>query len=249
MQMIQKPIVFEDNTIYTIAFWNRMNELMMNPRALLTQTLITLSLTLVFLTTSYSEPNNLGLLTQKIKNYHDSGLYQQELTQSIEKAHKYVIEQALANKDKKLALVLDIDETSLSNYDKIAKYNFHASSKQIHKDILAGDSPVIQPMLSLYNDAIKHGVKVFFVTGRGESELEATQKNLTNAGYNNWSGLYVRPNQYAEPSIIAFKSKTREDISKKGYFIIASIGDQYSDIKGGYAQKGFKLPNPFYYLP
>ena len=222
---------------------------MTKAHTLLTKTLITLSLSLAYLTPSYSEPGNLGLLTQQIKTYHDSGLYQQELTKAIEKAHEYVIEQADANKGKPLALVLDIDETSLSNYDKIAKYNFHASSKQIHKDILAGDSPVIQPMLSLYNDAVKHGVKVFFVTGRSESELEATQKNLTSAGYSNWAGLYVRPTQYAEPSIISFKSKAREEISKKGYLVIATIGDQYSDIKGGFAQKGFKLPNPFYYLP
>jgi len=35
----------------------------------------------------------------------------------------------------------------------------------------------------------------------------------------------------------------------QGYDILLTIGDQYSDLKGGYADKGFKLPNPMYYLP
>jgi hypothetical protein len=27
------------------------------------------------------------------------------------------------------------------------------------------------------------------------------------------------------------------------------LGDQNSDLTGGYAERGFKLPNPYYYLP
>jgi len=35
----------------------------------------------------------------------------------------------------------------------------------------------------------------------------------------------------------------------KGYTIIANIGDQYSDLVGGYAEGEFKLPDPMYYIP
>ena len=31
--------------------------------------------------------------------------------------------------------------------------------------------------------------------------------------------------------------------------IIASVGDQWSDLDGGYAERVFKLPNPFYFIP
>ena len=34
-----------------------------------------------------------------------------------------------------------------------------------------------------------------------------------------------------------------------GFTIILSVGDQESDLKGGYAERTFKLPNPVYYLP
>lgn len=217
------------------------------------RTLVALSITFVFSVTSFSEPPNLSLIKKEVKNYYDSGLYQKELMQKIEQAHQFIILQAEENnknkQHRKLALVLDIDETSLSNYDKMVKRDFIGSRQQVHKEILAADSPPIKPMLSLYQDAINHGIKVFFVTGRSESERKATKINLLKAGYNRWSGLYLRPNEYRYPSIVPFKSKAREAIAKKGYTIVASIGDQYSDINGGHAIKGFKLPNPFYYLP
>jgi len=48
---------------------------------------------------------------------------------------------------------------------------------------------------------------------------------------------------------IAYKSGTRAYIESLGYDIVASFGDQFSDLLGGYADKTFKMPNPNYYLP
>ena len=48
---------------------------------------------------------------------------------------------------------------------------------------------------------------------------------------------------------IDYKSATRAHIESLGYDIVASFGDQYSDLIGGYADRTFKLPNPNYYLP
>jgi predicted secreted acid phosphatase len=48
---------------------------------------------------------------------------------------------------------------------------------------------------------------------------------------------------------IAYKSGTRAYIESQGYDIVASFGDQFSDLLGGYADKTFKMPNPNYYLP
>lgn len=38
-------------------------------------------------------------------------------------------------------------------------------------------------------------------------------------------------------------------IARQGYDVIADIGDQWSDVCGGYADHIYKLPNPTYYLP
>jgi len=32
----------------------------------------------------------------------------------------------------------------------------------------------------------------------------------------------------------------------QGYAIVVNIGDQMSDLDGGFAERTFKLPNPFY---
>lgn len=219
----------------------------------LSRILISFCFIFIFSTQGYSEPPNLSLARKEVKQYYDSGLYQKELEKQIKLAQDYIEKQVEENQNnnqpQKLALILDIDETSLSNYQKMVVRDFIGNHEQIHQEILAANSEVIKPMLTLYNSALKHGVKVFFVTGRQQSEREATKKNLIAAGYTGWSGLFLRPDNYSHPSIIPFKSKTRALIAKKGYTIIASIGDQYSDISGGYANKGFKLPNPFYYLP
>ncbi len=207
----------------------------------------------IFSTPSFSEPPNLSLVKNEVKKYHDSGLYEKELSDVIKKAQTYITSQVLLNRQEKnpqkLAIVLDIDETSLSNYKYMVARDFTGTHAQFHQDHLAASTPRIEPMLTLYKKVLKQGVNVFFVTGRSKSERQATENNLKKAGYSHWTGLYLRPGDYKSKSIIPFKSHARELISQKGYTIIATIGDQYSDIKGGYAKKGFKLPNPYYYLP
>jgi hypothetical protein len=48
---------------------------------------------------------------------------------------------------------------------------------------------------------------------------------------------------------VQYKSGTRAYIESLGYEIVANFGDQFSDLKGGFADKTFKLPNPNYFLP
>lgn len=207
---------------------------------------------LLFVSLSFAqEPTNIGKLRHKIKQYYHSGAYMRDTKSVVERARSYINHQIkrINNKRKKLAIVLDIDETSLSNYNKLEARNFIGDRITIHREILAGGAPAIKPMLSLYNEARYNGIAVFFVTGRTVSEKFATVKNLKEAGYRKWTGLYMRPDNYSKHSIVPFKSHARREISELGYTIIASIGDQESDIEGGYTMKGFKMPNPYYYIP
>ena len=50
------------------------------------------------------------------------------------------------------------------------------------------------------------------------------------------------------PNVQAFKGAKRAEISKS-FTIIANIGDQRSDLDGGCAERTWKVPNPFYYIP
>ena len=40
-----------------------------------------------------------------------------------------------------------------------------------------------------------------------------------------------------------------DEVQLPEYDVVANLGDQYSDLIGGYADRAVKLPNPTYYLP
>tara|TARA_A100001015_G_scaffold233634_1_gene264874 strand:+ start:107 stop:502 length:396 start_codon:yes stop_codon:yes gene_type:complete len=111
-----------------------------------------------------------------------------------------------------------------------------------------GDDPVIPPMLTLYQYAINNKVTVFFVTGRKERQRKMTTKNLIAAGYKHWKHLYLQPKTYNKKSVVAYKSSTRKTIEKQGYDIVLNIGDQLSDLQGGFADMVFKVPDPYYLI-
>jgi predicted secreted acid phosphatase len=209
-----------------------------------------LTATLMTQTPSLAEPANLGLLKQQITHYYDSGQYLKEFSDVTTQAADYIQKEVALNQlqphPKHLAIVLDIDETSLSNYANMQQDDFANNAAKIAEELLAAQEPAIKPMLDLYQQAVQNEVAVFFITGRDQSFRDATIQNLRAAGYTQWSGLSFRNGKIPT---IAYKTAERAKISQQGYTIIASLGDQDSDFVGGYAQRTFKLPNPFYYLP
>ena len=150
---------------------------------------------------------------------------------------------------KPLAVVFDIDETALSNYNDMVHLNFGGTLAEINALADEGHDPAIPYTRTLFNYAKNHGVATFFITGRREPMRINTEKNLQQDGYNNWTGLFLKPVSYHQASAIPYKTAVRKKITNTGYEIIFSIGDQYSDLKGGYADMTFKLPNPFYLVP
>jgi hypothetical protein len=160
----------------------------------------------------------------------------------------------------KPAIVLDIDETSLSNWANIKANNFgfirDGACDRLPNGpcgfkawILQAVAPVIVPALDLFNSAKARGVAVFFITGRRDSERQATLWNLDRAGYEGWAKLVTRPDDDSHATVQAFKAEERRKIAEAGYRIIATVGDQQSDLDGGFAECKFKVPNPFYFIP
>lgn len=199
------------------------------------------------------EPQNLAQLEQQIEHYYESGEYLKQITEQSHRAEIFMKSQILENKSaqqpKKLAMILDIDETALSNFDHMRKLNFLCQKNQLTDHLKKGNDPAIAPILNLYRYAKNHHVAVFFVTGRPNALKDITMKNLKNVGYYHWDGLVMKPDDYAKKSITPYKKKAREAIEDQGFTIIINIGDQLSDLDGGASLKTYKLPNPFYYLP
>lgn len=199
-----------------------------------------------------AEPINIEQIKQNLLAYHESGGYNRDVTKIINKAQHFLGKEIQNNqrsdKPKRLAIVLDIDETSLSNYESLKKNDLCSGEKQLDEEMSATNDPAIKPTLGFYRFAIENKVTVFFITGRPEKYRKTTIKNLHKAGYKKWSKLFLRPQDYHKSSAIPFKSGKRKYIQSLGYTIVVNVGDQWSDLKGGYALKTFKLPNPFYYV-
>lgn len=200
-----------------------------------------------------TEPPNLVLTEQAVEVYAASGEYLSDVNKQIVQAEQYLQERVTENsklkQPKRLAVVLDIDETSLSNLPFLLANKFHYPLSKFKQYGNRANAPAMQATLSLYNLAKQDHVAVFFVTGRKSNQVKVTTANLLKAGYKNWDGLYMEPVVSHYTSAANFKAPIREKIENMGYDIVLNIGDQNSDLKGGYADNAVKLPNPFYYVP
>lgn len=205
-----------------------------------------------------TQPLNIGELKLQALHYACSGQYDAELAEVASQAQAYV--EMRAGQVAKPALVLDIDETSLSNWQEIHANDFGfiyggacdqlpSGPCGVHAWELSARAEAIAPTLALFNAAKAKGVAIFFITGRADDEQTETAKNLRGAGYDGWADLIMRNASERRLTAKEYKTARRAKIAEGGYTIIANMGDQWSDLDGGYSERAFKLPNPFYFLP
>jgi predicted secreted acid phosphatase len=175
----------------------------------------------------------------EIIEYHDSGEWARDTTRVVRRARRYLSRRL----EDRPAIVLDVDDTALSSYECLKAVDFDITRVSCGE---SGDLPAIPQTRRLYRFARRNGVAVFFVTGRRERLREVTARNLRRAGFDGWRRLYLRPNRPGPRD--GYKARTRAKIERRGYEIVVNLGDQRSDLDGGHAQRGFKLPNPMYVI-
>ncbi len=195
---------------------------------------------------SSREPGNLSVAKEEIKAYIESKDYDRDLAATAAKAKTWV-EKRTAKTGEKLAIVFDIDETVLSNLSHMREEDWGYQPKIWDAWVAESTAPAIDPVRQVYQTAIAKNVTVFFITGRRDREKSATARNLKAQGMGRYAELIVKPDSfpYSRPAS-QFKAPQRQRITGQGYTIIANIGDQMSDLEGGYSERTFKLPNPFY---
>jgi len=193
---------------------------------------------------------NLGVVKEQIKAYHDSGLYDKEIKAVTDSAKQYLEENLARYQGQKAAIVFDIDETTLSNWPIILAQDFAFVYNERQAWVAKAEAPAIQGSLELYRLARDKGLAIIFLTGRGDSERTLTALNLKRAGYTTFTELIMMsPEQEKKLEVGEFKRLERKRLTAQGYRILINIGDQASDLAGGYAEATFKLPNPMYYVP
>ena len=197
---------------------------------------------------------NHDLLINELKKYHDCtcacGCYAHDLDGQANHAIAFLDQRAPRRQpNEKLAVVLDIDETSLSNYQEMQSRNFVFDPKDFDAWVNTAAAPAIPGTLRLDKEAQRLGVDVFFITGRAESERTATENDLRAQGYI-WKQLTLRPDSTRSETTIAYKSGARAQIAAQGYKIVLNVGDQWSDLRGEpEAEFNVKYPNPYYLIP
>jgi predicted secreted acid phosphatase len=220
---------------------------------------------------SDKEIPNLGLVENQIEAYYGDTVVNGEHYASptsnyahqlygIEAGAKAWIAHADRHTHGKPAIVLDVDDTTLStyNYEQEQGFGYTPASNGAYIDTKT--MPAVFGMPGLVDWAADHGVTVFYLTGRPEAQRAASAANLSAVGYQPAADTdhFFLKNSATPPAYLScgatctteqYKSGTRAHIESEGYDIVANFGDQYSDLSGGHAEKGFKLPNPMYYLP
>lgn len=193
-----------------------------------------------------AEPRNLSVLKAEIVAYVDSGEYEAGVKAAVTPAVEFLAERVAGKAaGERLAVVLDIDETALTNLPHMRSLDFGYVPTEWDAWVAKGEAPAIAPVLAFFADARRAGVEVFFITGRKESDRAGTEKNLRGAGFGDYTGLVLKPNG-AKVTTEQFKTETRRKLQSEGRVIIANIGDQESDLAGGFSERTFKVPGPFY---
>jgi acid phosphatase len=193
---------------------------------------------------------------KELSRYVSSGRYQAEVASVYARASAYLA--GRAHGETNLAIVLDVDETVLSNV-RLLKLNDWALYLTGPTNSASGPCSLaewiklergepIEPALDLVRLARGRGVAVFLISARPESLRVPTEKNLRAVGCE-WTGLILKPSKLQVKSEVEYKAPARQLLSEKGYRILVSVGDQESDLAGGFAERTFKLPNPFYFAP
>jgi predicted secreted acid phosphatase len=206
---------------------------------------IALTFTLVVSCEKSEKPVNLTVAREKVKQYYESGKFDDELNAVIEEAkEKFSDVQFKENS----VVIFDVDETALDNYELAEMMGFgyvYQMNKKWNAELKA---PAINQVKELYDFLLSKGAKIIFLTGRNFPEYEATYQNLKKEGYSVFDTLITQIGNEKKMKAHDFKSSKRIWLTQQGYEIVGTVGDQLSDLEGEYHGIQVKIPNYLYLI-
>ena len=150
----------------------------------------------------------------------------------------------------KAMVVFDVDETLLNSYSyslaQDPQFTFNPTTWTAYVDA-CGYAPIPQTR-DLFDRIKALGVRIALVSS-GSSDTRAAMVSCLNArGISGWDRYVMRGDRAPGLSGGEYKALAREGLKRDGFTIVASIGDQVSDMSYGHLKRGFLLPNTMYYL-
>lgn len=186
---------------------------------------------------------NLRTAKDIVKDYYESGKYDEELTEVVNDAKKKFDKVEVESNS---AVIFDVDETALNNYGLAKMMDFgyvYDLNKKWNEELKA---TAFKPVKDLYDYLLNKGFKIVFLTGRNSNEYDVTYKNLIKEGYTEFDTLITQSKEDQKLKSQEFKSKIRTELTNKGYQIVGTVGDQWTDLNGPYSGIQIKLPNYLY---
>jgi predicted secreted acid phosphatase len=205
----------------------------------------TVALMLVLAVPAVAGISRTARTSAQIREYHDSGAYAKALTRQWSAATRSLRTQ-LREHPRKPAVVVDIDETTISNYGCLDDADFELTGLADCTVNTKGTAiPGARPFITF---AQRRKVAVFFVTGSRDAIRSLRLKGLAKIGVRKPFTLVTRPDMDERDSVVPFKAGERRKIERRGFRILVNVGDQRSDLSGGHARRTVKLPNPVYLI-
>lgn len=200
---------------------------------------------LIFAFISCSSNQLVNLRTSKdiVKEYYESGKYNEEMREVINNAKEKFDKVTPTNKS---VVIFDVDETALNNYGLALMMDFgyvYDLNKKWNEELKA---PAIKETQDLYFYLLNKGFKTIFLTARNSNEYNVTYKNLIQEGYTGFDTLITQSKEDQKLKSQEFKSKVRTELTNQGYEIVGTVGDQWTDLNGPYSGIQIKLPNYLY---
>ena len=202
-----------------------------------------LFLIFAFISCSSNQLVNLRTAKDIVKDYYESGKFNEEMREVINDAKEKFDKIKVKSNS---VVVFDVDETALNNYGLAKQMDFgyvYDLNKKWNEELKA---PAIKETQELVSYLLNKGFKIIFLTGRNSSEYDVTYKNLIQTGYTVFDTLITQSKGDQNLKSQEFKSKVRTELTAKGYNIVGTVGDQWTDLNGPYSGIQFKLPNYLY---
>ena len=189
---------------------------------------------------------------EEIRAYRKSGQYLKDQQFIARKAREHLdryLVDCEARGNCRPAIVFDIDDTLLSWYEVYKKNGFAPTTAQWDQAEANCTTPVIAPVVRLYNYAKSRGVTPVLITGRSEPARTITQACLAKRGISDYGQLIMRSPAEESMTAAEYKLQQRKALAAQGWDLTLTIGDQFSDSAGDVPLGRFVLPNPLYFIP
>jgi len=195
------------------------------------------------LTSCTDKPVNLSVARESVKEYYESGKFDEELDTVIREAKDKFSEVEFTENS---VVIFDVDETAINNYEISKKMGYGYVHEMVYEWTQNAKVPAFPQVKELYNYLLSKGSKIIFLTARGYDEYGATYKNLITQGYVQFDTLITKNKDEHEMKSVDFKSAKRNKLVQRGYEILGTVGDQWGDLEGPHHGIQVKIPNYLY---